>query len=58
MKLGSKQPTAAEKGRMISELARQGITGVTLAAIAGKTRKEIAALVAARILEQKGVVRD
>ncbi len=47
-------PAAAEKGRLIAALATKGVTGVDLAAIANKSRKEISELVVSRILEMKG----
>lgn len=48
-------PDAAEKGALIARLATRGITGIDLAAIAGKTRKEISEMVVARIKAQKGL---
>lgn len=48
-------PNAAEKGKIISALALKGITGIGLAAIADKTRKEVSDLTIARIREMKGL---
>lgn len=48
------KPAANEKGKIISTLATHGVTGIDLAAIASKTRKEISEMVIARIKAQKG----
>ena len=54
MKPSNEQPQAAEKGALIAQLATRGITGLDLAAIANKNRKEISDLIVQRILEMKG----
>lgn len=47
-------PAAAERGRLVSRLAKSGVTGVDLAAVAGLSREAIGEVVAARICQQKG----